>query len=349
MGKSLQNWLKEFGTLVFTQTIQAFIYAIIVSIVTISMVQTEGVTSGNQNAAIGFVSVIALTSVFKVEEMLRKIIGLGTSKASVKGAMGSIAKTAVAFQMGKRVMDNTSKVTKGVGQRVKGRADMKKANAKGEANKKSTEAAEARAHESFAQKEKEIRAKYGESDNPRVPLRNQEAKALLEQAKMKKEDNLASVKERYQTLKEENKAKVEEIKKSRREGTKMMASGSAEFVGSVFGGTTGAIIGGADGNLGEAAQGLMAGAGVGDKIGESMVDTVASSVETATAVKKYSKKYLEDLEKGYKSNRDDGNSRKYALKKSFTDKLDKDLYHSNLRKMKERIRDLDGKIDHMDM
>lgn len=290
IGKSLQGWFKEFGTLVFTQSIQAFIYAIIISIIMYGMKPTNaaGISAADQNAALGFISVIALTSVFKVEEMLRKLLGLGTSQASVKGAMGSIAKTAIALKMGKRVLDNGSKIGKGMAQRVKGGSEIRKANSKMEEGKAANEKAEQRNKDDFAARISEIDAS-SKTEGEKI--------ALKKQAEYKRDEKQTAIKERYQTLHSENKSKVEEINKSRREGMKMMVSGTTEFGGSVLGGTMGGIIGGAHGDLGEATQGMLAGMGVGDAIGQASVETVSAGLEASRSVAKYTENYFDDVNK----------------------------------------------------
>lgn len=313
IGKSLQGWFKEFGTLVFTQSIQAFIYAIIISIIMYGMkpANAGGIDTADQNAALGFISVIALTSVFKVEDMLRKLLGLGTSQASVKGAMGSIAKTAIALRMGKRVLDNGVKIGKGVAQNVKGRGELRKVNSKMEEGKLAAETAEQKAEDNYnntsANADSNYAAKIQEiRGNNQITTRQKQAQIAQAQADrdskklqagIARDDKKQAIKERYQTMHAENKAKVEEINKSRREGTKMMVSGAAEFSGSVLGGTMGGIIGGAHGDLGEATQGMLAGMGVGDAVGQATVETASAGLEASRSISKYTEDYFKDVNK----------------------------------------------------
>lgn len=127
-GGPLSVWIKEFTALVFTQTIQAFIFAIIISIILFGTATNPvDASADDSNAALGLMSVFALLSVFKVEEMVKKIFGLSDTKASPGNAMKSIAKTAFAVQLGKRVLDNAGKLTGGIRNINKSRQDLAKA------------------------------------------------------------------------------------------------------------------------------------------------------------------------------------------------------------------------------
>ena len=127
-GGPLSVWIKEFTALVFTQTIQAFIFAIIISIILFGTATNPvDASADDSNAALGLMSVFALLSVFKVEEMVKKIFGLSDTKASPGTAMKSIAKTAFAVQLGKRVLDNAGKLTGGIRNINKSRQDLAKA------------------------------------------------------------------------------------------------------------------------------------------------------------------------------------------------------------------------------
>lgn len=128
-GGPLSVWIKEFTALVFTQTVQAFIYAIIISVILLGMggKNATGVSANDNNSALGLMATFALLSVFKVEEMVKKIFGLSDTKASPGNAMKSIAKTAFAVQLGKRVLDNAGKFAGGIRNINKSRQDLAKA------------------------------------------------------------------------------------------------------------------------------------------------------------------------------------------------------------------------------
>lgn len=128
-GGPLSSWIREFTTLVFVQTVQAFIFAIIMIFILSTMDPSKVSSTGDDyNSAVGIMCVFALTSLFKVEEMVRRIFGLGNTKADHKGALKSIAKTAFALKIGKRVLDNGKNVIGGVKKLKNSKSDSKKAN-----------------------------------------------------------------------------------------------------------------------------------------------------------------------------------------------------------------------------
>lgn len=119
MGKGgpLSAWIREFTTLVFVQTVQAFIFAIIILLIMSAMEPpTDTAEADDYNVGVGLMCVFALTSLFKVEEIVKKIFGLQATKADHSNAIKSIAKTAFAVKLGKRVLDNGKKITGGVKQ-----------------------------------------------------------------------------------------------------------------------------------------------------------------------------------------------------------------------------------------
>lgn len=295
-GAVLSSWIKEFCTLVFIQTIQAFIYAIIIAL--ICNLQWSNISDTNdKNSAIGVIAVIALTSVFKVEEMVKKIFGIGSSKADVKGAMSSLAKTAIAWQFGKKVLDNGAKVAggvKGIRDAAKGRAKLK-------------------------QRMDRDLSTFNEGDNSNPALSDGQdpymeyynkakaAKAAGDMegyhknmgiaAGMKKNMNSSSgangaatssksgknVRD-YNAMLDRYQDQLDELKKKKSDGIRQIIQGVGETTGAVPGAIAGAIIGGADGNLDEALRGTGVGMGIGDTIGGSVSTTAYDFSTTASKI-----------------------------------------------------------------
>lgn len=311
-GGPLNVWLREFMALVFTQTIQAFIYAIVISVILYGMQPRSDVSATDNNAALGLMSTFALLSVFKVEALAKQIFGVGESKASTGNAMKSIAKTAIAAQMGKRVLDNAGKVFGGIRQINKSRQDNRKTRARleedmadngfkmgkdgkpeyvggtastgGVTSKARAGTTSANAQMSDAQRQyynAALEAKAnGDMDGYK---RNRELAAAV-----RKGENASfgtssapggdvisdAAKRRMKNALRSYEDRLAEIKRARNEGVKSIASGLTEGVASTFGGVTGAVIGGADGNLDEALQGMGIGAGIGDTVAVSAVEAV---------------------------------------------------------------------------
>lgn len=294
-GGALSAWLKEFTALVFTQTIQAFIYAIIISIILFGMSSRSGISADDNNAALGLMATFALLSVFKVEEMARKIFGVGDTKASHKNAIKSIAKTAIAAKLGKRVLDNTGKVLGGVRAINKSRQDNRKTRTrlqedmqdlgfnydektntttfvgKGKGAGSTVTGASGSGIGSVGNVNVGGSASGGSVD---VSADISEAASNIGNAVSGGDTISAADKRRIRNAVRTYNDKMDEIKKARDEGIKSIASGIAESVTSPIGAVAGGLLGGADGNIDEMLQGIMAGAGVGDVVGKSAIDAI---------------------------------------------------------------------------
>ena len=288
-GGALNAWLKEFTALVFTQTVQAFIYAIIITIILYGMGDETGSISANDNnAALGLMATFALLSVFKVEEMVKKIFGMGDTKASHGNAMKSIAKTAIAAKLGKRVLDNMGKVTGGIGAITKAGQDRKKTMkrfeedmadngfVKGDNGKLSYAGKGAQRGNDSLFNNTGGNGGANTSEAAEQAVENASKAAAANAAGMSAADQ-----RRMRNAFRSYEDKLSEIKKARNDGIKSIASGFTEGVGATFGATTGGILGGADGDLDEMLQGIMAGAGVGDAVGQGMVNTVDRALQFA--------------------------------------------------------------------
>ena len=314
-GGALSVWIKEFTSLVFTQTLQAFIYAIVISIILFGMNTVSDVNADDNNSALGLMATFALLSVFKVEELAKKI---ADTKAKPGNAMKSIAKTAIAAKLGKRVLDNAGKVFGGIGAITKSRQDRKKLNKRlqedmedngfikdkdgkvtyvkgkkvsGGAGPKATSASSnASGNGGSSDAENEV----NEAVNNATNGMDATYKAEISAADQRRIRNAMRTYE----------DKISEINKARNEGIKNIFKGSTEFIGSGFGAAAGGVFGGADGNLDEMLQGIMAGAGVGDALGESAVNAVDKAIGFVQRNYKrergMSNKQLQDSLKAYK-------------------------------------------------
>lgn len=136
MGKNdaFSSWLKEFCILVFTQTIQAFIFAIIILLIikANSNISNEGVSNqDDSNAAVAFVGIIGLASIGKIEDLVKGMIGFKSNvhDSSMRGGLKSFATgMAVASMVGKRVGTNVPNFAKGIKGAITSRNDVAKEN-----------------------------------------------------------------------------------------------------------------------------------------------------------------------------------------------------------------------------
>ena len=114
-------WLKEFCSLVFTQTVQAFLLAIIMSVV-LYMANDGGEQqySGNSVSAVSIIAIIALSSISKIELLVKKIFGVESQfgdpamKNGVKSFSSGIAAGMATINLAKRPADNLKKFVGGI-------------------------------------------------------------------------------------------------------------------------------------------------------------------------------------------------------------------------------------------
>lgn len=281
-GGALSAWLKEFTALVFTQTIQAFIYAIIITIILYGMGGDKGGTVGanDNNTALGLMATFALLSVFKVEDLTRKIFGISDTKASHGNALKSIMKLKFAADIGKRTLNNAGKFLGGIGKINKAGQDRRKL--------------KKRLDEDMQDEMSQNGQQSGASGGPvyggaGVDADNDSSGAAFGGAGSYSSGSSGAVgggananhdaissasRRRMRNALRNYEDQLSAINKSRDEGIKDMISSVVESQGAIFGGAVGAVLGGSDGNFDEAVAGLMAGAGVGDMLGKGTIDTI---------------------------------------------------------------------------
>lgn len=281
-GPVLNSWIKEFCTLVFIQTIQAFIYAMIISLILeINFGAIDKVE--DRNAGMAILAIIALTSVFKVEEMVKKIFGIGNTRADVRGAMSSLAKTAIAWNFGKRVLDNGAKVAGG----IKAKTDAAKGRQKLKARMERDQILSSVGDDAVLQPNSDpAHGKYTFTRTSSGSNSGGDSSGNSGGGNQNSSSNPRSVKNirDYNAMMDKYQDQLDELKKKRQEGTKQILRGLGETAGAIPGALTGAIIGGADGNIDEALRGAGVGMGIGDTIGGAVAEgaysygTVAASV-----------------------------------------------------------------------
>lgn len=125
-GGALNMWLKEFCELVFIQTLQAFVFAFVCAFI-VNLSATNIIEDNDRNTAYGIICIAAFTSIFKIEEILRRIFGFGPTKADHGNAIQSIGKGMMAFKMGKNLLDNGRKIVGGAGAFLGAHGDKVKA------------------------------------------------------------------------------------------------------------------------------------------------------------------------------------------------------------------------------
>lgn len=315
-GNVFGKWLQEFCSLVFVQTIQAFVLAMIMTII-ISAMTGNGNETGNNEMLMstGVLAIIALASISKVELLIKKIFGLEGGlgdKASMREGKGGILGTMMAFKMGKKLLNNVPDIVGG----IKDRADVGK-------QEKLTKLR-------YADKINTLDRRYGMTPGAagaggsaggagagagagaggNTDARNgagasssgaSGSGSSSGTAGGNNNNNIMYLEKRDKLL-EDYQDKIQEINKKKRAAIKRSASGLVETVGAIGGGAIGAtgkaIIDGADGDI--SIKGVLdstsIGAGVGDEIGKHITNVTASAIE----LKKSNDRLKKDL-RAYKS------------------------------------------------
>ena len=109
-------WLKEFCSLIFTQTVQAFLLAIIMSVVVATASNGNIEDQGNTISATGLIAIITLASISKVELLVKKIFGVESQfgDPSMRNGMGALAGSLIAAKLAGRALNNVPKIASGI-------------------------------------------------------------------------------------------------------------------------------------------------------------------------------------------------------------------------------------------
>lgn len=128
------TWIKELCALVFVQTIQAFILAIVISIIitfiapNVDDQKIAKLSDSDSIAALGVLCIVLLTSLTKMEQITKKIFGLESGVLQNKPPHGLMASFMALKAVG-RVFNNIPKMIGGIGSATFGASlDKKKAN-----------------------------------------------------------------------------------------------------------------------------------------------------------------------------------------------------------------------------
>lgn len=270
MGGALSAWLKEFCALVFVQSIQAFTFAIIM----VMVINLVGDESANSKAApLGMVAVVAMASISKLEDLVKKMFGIGPSVTdpSLRGGMKSWATGMVAFGAAKRVADNGKKFFGGIGSA----AAASKA-------KKSALQRKQKFLDDYAKAHGAIGAGSGGAGGGVGGSAGATGGASAGGAAGNVSYNDYM---KYRDRLEAYNDKINEAKKNQRAAFKDMGKGILETGGAISGAASGAAFSAATGDADTIIKSAITGAGVGDIVGEKVIDI---PVSVSTTIKNVS-------------------------------------------------------------
>ena len=283
------GWFKELASLIFIQTVQAFLLAIIMSIIVNALVGTDG--NGSTYGA-GLLTIIALSQFNKIEFLIKNIFGVTSQYGgSMDQGKGGLLGSMMALKMGKRVLDNAGKVVGGTGTAIKagiqrhGITQQKKAlmaeNDLGDANALK----DAALNEMGEQADKFIdnaatgaglqagaNMVNGSSNTGGVGVSSSQIDQLIsavkDQTSALKSSQNDSSKDKAQAKLKALDDQMAQLKSKQFDGIKRVGSGLAETAGVIPGAAAGAIIGLGMGE--NVAKNAITGAGLGDLAGEKL-------------------------------------------------------------------------------
>ncbi len=296
MGGALSAWLKEFCALVFVQSIQAFTFAIIM----VMVINLVGDESANSKAApLGMIAVVAMASISKLEDLVKKMFGIGPSVTdpSLRGGMKSWATGMVAFGAAKRVADNGKKFFGGIGSA----AAASKA-------KKSALQRKQKFLDDYAKAHGAIGAGSGGAGGGVGGSAGATGGASAGGAAGNVSYNDYM---KYRDRLEAYNDKINEAKKNQRAAFKDMGKGILETGGAIAGAASGAAFSAATGDADTIIKSALTGAGVGDILGEKVIDipvSVSTTIKDVSggagksAIKKEIKQKKAQVDKYFEDN-----------------------------------------------
>lgn len=345
----LSSWFKELCSLVFVQTFQAFLLAIIMSIIVKALAASPTSVTGGMDA-VGLLAIIALASFSKMELLIKNLFGLtsGQGDPSLANGQNSLMGGLLAFGSLKRIADNGRKMVGGVGRAVSGHVRLRKAQnslypleAEKIANKPPEES---KAKRTISGVKSGNGEKYTASRG--LGVNSVDIRRLTGQlAKLNstlEEQNLKSDKKEKEDKIDKLKEAIDKAKADRTEGLKSAFRGAAESIGSITGATTGALYGMAKGD--EIVSSAIKGAGAGDVAGEAIANITINTGHVANSIRKVPDAIRE--EKKYRQNKDIYKDIEKALKERENlniKNLDKKL--EALKKSKDINKNNVNKID----
>lgn len=339
-GNVFSQWLKELCALVFTQSVQAFILAIILTLIAMTFNSTkgeiEGITQQTQTQATGVLAIVALTSISKMEDLVKQLFGLNSriTDTSMKGGR-SLVRDMMQLKALKAVTNNAKKITSGIGNRRQAKLDMKKADlsfnkAKIAAHKKennrladeaansatttttsgsTTTTAASGATSGAASTANGNGAGSGSGSNGGTvnasSLNISGGNITITNSNLKVDEKNGNKKEKstlnddLEKAKEEYENKKEEIKAKRRAANKEIRSGILETGGAIAGGAAGLSMGAviAAGTGENILQGSLRGGLSGAGLADKAISTIVDAKYNNSTYKKELKKVNEKLAK----------------------------------------------------
>lgn len=297
------KWLREFATIVLTQTVQAFLLAIVMTVI-ISCLSSSSGDADTGNQAAGLLAIIALASFGKIEMLVKNIFGVTSQfgdPSLQNGARGLTATSMLAMKGGKRLLDNGTKLVdshRKISEAKKGLAGLNSGTSSEGGEEGDTALA------GGGTKNSTLPDTEGVEDTLQTTMQVQGlddihnlAQAITKLNDTVQKQNGATGKEKYEQM--------------MKEGKELRRSAIRENIGGAIGGTAGALVGLAKGE--DIVQTALAGAGAGDAIGQATAKRKAEKIDYNNRSRKLQEQIeglskeqyennIKQLEEAYKSN-----------------------------------------------
>ena len=345
MKKDVFNvWFRELCTLILTQTVQAFVLAIILSmmahLLTSTTVDEEGNTINTTLTSAGIICIIALFSLNKIELLVKKIFGVTSSFGDPSMAAGksSLLGSWIALRGIGRTMNNIPKIASGGVGWVKNRGRLNRAQ-KAYNQEKKLDKARNRLNRATPQSnaiqsnDADSNISLGTSSNSASQDVNAQLYTILNQ--MQAANNKGDNKDKLRDARKQ----LDDAKKALNDSRTKMIKGLGETAGSIVGGTAGAIVGLAQGE--DVAKNIGIGAGAGDVVGEvaggavSGVVNMPSQIEIYRANERLEKKQSKKAKAEYDKKIKDLEK---EIKKKKTEKKSKSSSEGNASNLRNRFK-----------
>lgn len=333
------TWIKELCALVFVQTIQAFILAIVLSIILTFLFPKKDangvatITSQDSVSALGVLCIVLLTSLTKMEQITKKIFGLDSGILQNKPPHGLMA-SYMALKAAGRMFNNIPKIASGVSGLVGARTDKKKVQARFN-NKRNNMLG---GNSGAPQLGGGGTGGADGADSPAEPLENSGRAgsggslgggATPQFRNGYKQKDLDALEDKYEE-------QLAAIKKQRKEARNKILSGTLETGGAITGAFGGAAVGLASGlatgDLDQIPKAIGYGIGAGDAVGEATANAIRipgniksaiqSNVKAGKDLRSSQDKLIETLGDAYKGQKE-GRTRKAIQQKQIDDAIKK--------------------------
>ena len=315
------SWFKELATLIFTQTIQAFLLAVVMTII-ISALSTSNKAQGTYAA--GLLAIIALSQFGKIELLVKNIFGV-TSQfgGGMEHGKGGLLAGMAALKMGGKWLDNNKKMVGGFIDRRKAGRDIKNLQKQKENLNLSYAADDAEGSAKVAMDQMEETAGNfingatqgaamatgaqiagGTGGGTGIGVPSSEIQGLIsaikEQTTTIKNSNSKADKDDKKDKLADLEKKINEAKQNKRAATAKMVSGLTEYAGYAAGGIAGGIVGLGMGE--NVVKNAAIGAGIGDMAVSSTINA-GVNVDRAMVQKKNQEIDIETQDRHIESNK----------------------------------------------